>query len=67
MYNSIQQFNEFGVGKIEKIIKEFLEDGSKGIGDLVMAPDIMEAMFMILLNIKKRSKNERYKRKSEKR
>ncbi len=39
MYNSIQQFNEFGVGKIEKIIKNFMEDSSTGIGDLVMALD----------------------------
>lgn len=36
MYNSILHFNEFGVAKIEKVIKKFMEDSSKDIGDLVM-------------------------------
>lgn len=36
MYNSILHFNEFGVKKIEKVIKNFIGDGNKTIGDLVM-------------------------------
>jgi len=34
MYNSIHHFNEFGVKKIEKTIKEFIKEG-KDLGDLV--------------------------------
>ncbi|HBH12550.1 MAG TPA: hypothetical protein DDX29_05510, partial [Clostridiales bacterium] len=36
MYNSILHFNEFGVKKIEKVIKEFMEDKDRNLGDLVM-------------------------------
>ena len=36
MYNSILHFNEFGVKKIEKVIKEFMENKNKNLGDLVM-------------------------------
>jgi hypothetical protein len=36
MYNSILHFNEFGVKKIEKVIKNFLENKDRDLGDLVM-------------------------------
>ncbi|HBH12478.1 MAG TPA: hypothetical protein DDX29_05065 [Clostridiales bacterium] len=36
MYNSIPHFNEFGIAKIEKVIKEFMEDKDRNLGDLVM-------------------------------
>jgi flagellar biosynthesis chaperone FliJ len=36
MYNSIQEFNKNGSKIIEKIIKDFLVDGDKSLGDLVM-------------------------------
>ena len=36
MYNSILHFNEFGVEKIEKVIKEFMENKDRNLGDLVM-------------------------------
>lgn len=39
MYNSILHFAEHGVVKIEKIIKNFMEDSSKDIGDFVMTLD----------------------------
>jgi len=35
MYNSIQHFNEFGVKRIEKKIKNFIEEG-KDLADLVL-------------------------------
>ncbi len=28
--------NEFGIAKIEKVIKEFMEDKDRNLGDLVM-------------------------------
>ena len=34
MYNSIQHFNEFGAKRIEKKIKNFIEEG-KDLADLV--------------------------------
>jgi hypothetical protein len=36
MYNSIQQFNQFGVKNIEKIIKTFIEQENHDIADLVI-------------------------------
>jgi len=36
MYNSILKFNEIGREKIEKIIKNFVMDEDKSLGDLVM-------------------------------
>ena len=36
MYNSIQQFNEFGVKIIEKVIKDFINQGNNDIADLVI-------------------------------
>jgi len=36
MYNSIQQFNEFGVKEIEKVIKNFMENKDRNLGDLVL-------------------------------
>ncbi|MFO7888596.1 MAG: hypothetical protein R6U59_09775 [Eubacteriales bacterium] len=36
MYNSILKFNEIGREKIEKIIKNFVMDEEKSLGDLVM-------------------------------
>jgi REP element-mobilizing transposase RayT len=42
MYNSIQHFNECGVPKIEKEIKNFIKEG-KDIADLVL--DIKESLF----------------------
>ncbi len=39
MYKSILQFNEKGSKSIEKITKNFLSDGTKSIGDLVMELD----------------------------
>lgn len=36
MYNSILHFNEFGVKRIEKVIKEFMENRDRNLGDLVM-------------------------------
>jgi len=36
MYNSILQFNENGTKIIEKIVKNFIEDDKKDIGDLVI-------------------------------
>ena len=35
MYNSIQYFNEYGVTKIEKEIKNFIKEG-ENIADLVL-------------------------------
>jgi len=37
MYNSILQFNEFGVKILEKVIKKFIEKQKQDIGDLVMS------------------------------
>lgn len=37
MYNSILQFNEFGVKKIEELLKNFIEQPQQDVGDLVMA------------------------------
>lgn len=37
MYNSILQFNEFGVKFLEKVIKKFIEEPKQDIGDLVMS------------------------------
>jgi len=39
MYKSILQFNENGIKSIEKIIKRFLSDETKMIGDFVMDLD----------------------------
>ncbi len=39
MYNSILQFNELGVKKLEEIIKNFIEQPKQDIGDLVMSLD----------------------------
>jgi len=39
MYKSILQFNENGIKSIEKITKNFLSDGAKTLGDLVMELD----------------------------
>lgn len=36
MYNSILHFNKYGVKEIEKVIKNFMMDESKNIGDLVI-------------------------------
>lgn len=36
MYNSILQFNEIGTKKIEKVIKNFMEDNSRNLGGLVL-------------------------------
>jgi hypothetical protein len=36
MYNSILHFNEFGIKKIEKVIKDFMENKDRNLGDLVM-------------------------------
>jgi|AntAceMinimDraft_17_1070374.scaffolds.fasta_scaffold37686_1 hypothetical protein len=36
MYNSIQHFNEFGVKIIEKVIKDFINQGNNDIADLVI-------------------------------
>jgi hypothetical protein len=36
MYNSIQQFNQFGVKNIEKIIGNFIEQENHDIADLVI-------------------------------
>ena len=35
MYNSIQHFNEFGAKRIEKKIKNFIEEG-KDLADLIL-------------------------------
>lgn len=37
MYNSILQFNELGVKKLEEIIKNFIQETKQDIGDLVMS------------------------------
>lgn len=36
MHNSIQQFMEFGVRKLEKVIESFMDDEQMNIGELVM-------------------------------
>ena len=36
MYNSILHFNEFGIKKIEKVIKDFMDNNNRDLGDLVM-------------------------------
>lgn len=36
MYNSILHFNEFGIKKIEKAIKDFMENKDRDLGDLVV-------------------------------
>ena len=48
MYNSIHHFNEFGVKKIEKTIKEFIKEG-KDLGDLVFG--LEESLFELGRNI----------------
>lgn len=48
MYNSIQQFNEFGFKKIEKAIENFLVE-KKDIGDLVLG--IQEGLYELGRNI----------------
>jgi hypothetical protein len=67
MYKSILQLNEIGIKSIEKIIKSFLSDGTKTIGDLVTELDkpiqefqrniikeILEMIDEIYVNDKKR-------------
>jgi hypothetical protein len=44
MYNSIQHFNEFGVKRIEKTVKNFIKDG-KDLADLVL--ELKEDLFKL--------------------
>ena len=48
MYNSIQQFNEFGFKKIEKTIETFLVE-KKDIADLVLG--IQEGLYELGRNV----------------
>jgi hypothetical protein len=48
MYNSIQQFNEFGVRKIEKVIETFVAE-KKDLADLVLG--LQESLFELGRNI----------------
>lgn len=48
MYNSIQHFNEVGVGKIEEKVRDFISD-PKDIGDLVIG--LQENLFELGRNI----------------
>jgi hypothetical protein len=48
MYNSIHHFNEFGVKKIEKTIKEFIKEG-KDLADLVFG--LEDSLFELGRNI----------------
>jgi len=48
MYDSIQQFNEFGVKNIEKVIKKFIKN-KKDIADLVL--ELKENLFELGRNI----------------
>lgn len=48
MYNSIHHFNEFGVKRIEKIIKEFIKEG-KDLADLIFG--LEESLFELGRNI----------------
>ena len=49
MYNSIQQFNENGVKKIEEVIREFLINKGMDIGELVIG--LNQRMQELLCNI----------------
>jgi hypothetical protein len=44
MYNSIQHFNEFGVKRIEKTVKNFIKDG-KDLADLIL--ELKEDLFKL--------------------